>query len=356
MLTVGVVGLLALGGAGAVLATQSDDVGAAEAPTEPVALTGGTPRSELVPGSEPEPAAGPVDLAAVAWDEQVWTAPCAEPRGSSGVTLSASAARGELSGSVDGPSPSERMTYRVELDRVLLGDVTGDGLDDAVFTTHCSRGEDVGSYVEVWAHDRNGEPTQLPPVVAYSERQGSIDDVEIAEGSLLIHTSEPASGDDTPDHDVHPVLVVTAWSFDGQDWVAEERSRTDTAPRPDPEPDPEPEAEPAPEATGAPSPDVVPGCVDAAASDEATVHCLIAAVNAEAYDVAAEIAADDVVAALRESRAGGPIDWEFNLCEGASCWFSQPPPDPQWHGVGIEMGMEDADDRSPFVAWVQFYG
>jgi hypothetical protein len=356
MLTVGVVGLLALGATGVVLATQSDEDGAVEAPAEPVALTGSTPRSELAPEPEPERSAVPVDLAEVAWEEQVWTAPCAEPGEPSRLTLSPSAAFGELSGSVDGPTASEPMTYTVELERALFGDVTGDGLDDAVFTTHCSRGEDVGSYVEVWAHDRNGEPTQLPPVVAYTERQGSIDDVEIAGGSLLVHTSEPASGDDTPDHDGHPVLVVTAWSFDGRGWVAEERSRTDTAPRPDPEPDPEPEAEPGPEATGARSPDVVPGCADAAASDEATVHCLIAAVNAEAYDVAAEIAADDVVATLRESRAGGPIDWEFNLCEGASCWFSQPPPDPQWHGVGIEMGMEDADDGSPFVAWVQFYG
>jgi hypothetical protein len=356
MLTVGVAGLLALGGAGVVLATQGDGEGVVEAPAEPVALTGSTPRSELAPEPEPERAAVPVDLAEVAWEEQAWTAPCAEPGEPSRLTLSPGAAFGELSGSVDDPTSSEPMTYTVELERALFGDVTGDGLDDAVFTTHCTLGEDVGSYVEVWSHDQDGEPTQLPPVVAYSDREASIDDVEIAEGSLLVHTSEPASADDTGDHDRYPVLVVTAWSFDGQVWVAEERSRTDTAPRPEPEPEPAPAPEPAPEATGAPSPDAVPGCEDAAASDEATVRCLIAAVNAEAYDVAAEIAADDVVAALRESRAGGPIDWEFNVCEAASCWFSQPPPDPQWHGVGIEMGMEEAGDGSPFVAWVQFYG
>jgi outer membrane biosynthesis protein TonB len=53
---------------------------------------------------------------------------------------------------------------------------------------------------------------------------------------------------------------TTAWSFDGGDWIAEERFRVDTTPEPEPEPEPLPTAEQrAPEPEPEPDPEPKPG-------------------------------------------------------------------------------------------------
>jgi hypothetical protein len=364
MLAVGIAALVTLGGAGLAFASLSGDGESPEPSAEPLALAATTPQSELVPEAKQEPEAEPpANLEEVVWEEQDWTTTCVESGEPSSVTLTPGTAPGELWSNADGPSTA--MNFTVELDRTIFGDVTGDDLPDAIFATNCFLGNDFEFYVEVWSHDPDGRPVQLPPVVAYTKWDGSIDEIEIVDGSLHIHTSEPAPGDDAPHLNGYPVLVVTAWQFHGQGWIAEELSSTDTTPpapepAPEPEPTPEPEPDPTPESTqpAPPGPAISGGiaaCTDAEASSEAAARCLVAAVNAQDYETANSVALDGVVAELRELRQAGTIEWDFNGCDATSCWFYEHSPDPQWHGVIVEMWMGYRGD-APVVETIDFYG
>jgi hypothetical protein len=71
------------------------------------------------------------------------------------------------------------MNYTGYLDSLMYGDVTGDGLDDAVFATDCFLGNDYVYYVEVWSHDDGGQPVQLPAVVSYTKWDGVIEGHEV---------------------------------------------------------------------------------------------------------------------------------------------------------------------------------
>jgi hypothetical protein len=254
-------GVLALAVGGVAVAALSQN-STEPAVIEPAAVAEATPKVEV---PEPEPEPEPVDLRNLAWDEQEWTTTCVESNEPTSVTLHRNEESGELWSAVgpDGDLDVTAMNYTVYLDTLRYGDVTGDGLDDAVFTTDCFLGNDYLYYVEVWSHDEVGQPVQLPPVLAYSKWDGSIDSHEVDEGTLLIHTSEPAPGDETPHLNGYPVLVTTAWSFDGDRWASNEISRTDTTPpAPEAAPEPEPAPEPKPEPESQPSSEPVPSACE----------------------------------------------------------------------------------------------
>jgi hypothetical protein len=130
-----------------------------------------------------------------------------------------------------------------------------------VFATDCFLGNDYVFHVEVWSHEEDGQPVQLPAVVAFTKWEGVIDSHDVEDGTLIIQTSEPAPGDDTPHLNGYPFLVTTAWSFDGDAWIAEERSRVDTTPEPEPQPEPTAEQR-APKPEPKPDPQPSPGACE----------------------------------------------------------------------------------------------
>jgi hypothetical protein len=200
------------------------------------------------PEPEEEPSVDPVDLHDLVWSDQDWTSACVESGESTAMDLTQGSEPGVLWSNVgpDGEFSTAGMNYIVDTDSVVYGDITGDDLEEAILASECFFGNDYGSYVEVWSHDEDGQPVQLPPVIEFTKWDGVIDSFEVLEGTLRINTSEPAPGEETPHLNGYPVVVATDWSFDGEAWVPDEVSRTDTTPAPEPQPQPAPEPEPEP--------------------------------------------------------------------------------------------------------------
>ena len=297
------------------------------------------------PAEDPE-AISPVDLAEVDWTQLPWSTTCSDGPETIEVMLSEGAVPWDEPGTTGyNPDPDAEipgMVYLVNIDSMMVGDVTGDGLDNAVFRSECFLGNDSLFHVEVWGHDHDGHPVHLPAVVEYSKWDGVIEDVEIVEDTLRIHTREPEPGDDLPHINGYPVEVVTDWTFDSHRWRADEVSRADQEQTP-------------PAANGGATPGIEE-CADPHASSADTVLCLVAAINAQDYATAGTVAADEVVSLLQETREEwGPLDWQFEGCEGATCWFYEPSIDPQFHGVSIELGVDITGDDLR-ATWIQFYG
>ncbi|QBI21037.1 hypothetical protein ER308_16630 [Egibacter rhizosphaerae] len=199
-------------------------------------------RDEPEEGDE-EPDDEPVDLREIAWAEQQWRTDCAESGNVTTVSLTpVPEEEGRYWHNPDPDNgPGAGMTYTVEVDSVVYGDVTGDGIDDAVFASQCFLGNDFDFRIEVWSHDEQGEPALLAPVLTYTKWDGVVEDFDAEDDRLRIHTSEPAPDEQQPHLNGYAVEVVTDWHFDGTAWVAEEVSRTDTTPEPEPAPEPAPD-------------------------------------------------------------------------------------------------------------------
>ena len=213
------------------------------------------------PEPEPEPEPEVVDLRDVDWPAVRWSTDCTADGTVQGVALTVSPwdEPGVFVHATDPESETTSgMVYSVAIDEAVFGDVTGDSLENAVFTAECFLGNDYLYRVEVWGHDEQGQLQQLPTVLTYSKWDGLIDTVEIVDQRLRIHTSEPAPGEEAPHLSGYAVEVVSDWSFDGANWTREEISRLDTSPEPEPEPAPEPEPEPEPEPAPAPQPEPAP--------------------------------------------------------------------------------------------------
>lgn len=287
-----------------------------------------------------------VELAGIDWTKQSWFTSCADEGIEVEVRLSADDMPWDQPGTIaHNPDPDSEipgMVYLVDVDRVLFGDVTDDGLDNAVFQTECFLGNDSLYLVEVWGHDDDGQPLHLPAVLEYSKWHGVIDDVEVVGAALRIQTREPSPGEDLPHINGYAIEVVTDWTFDRGRWVGDEVSRTEDAPV---------------EAPREETPSSAIGeCEDPSESSAATALCLVAAINAQDYSMAADVALGDVVEQLRSTREEwGPLQWEFEGCGWDSCQFYEPSLDPQFHGVTIEMGVEIAGDGL-VVTWVESYG
>lgn len=204
--------------------------------------------AEEEPEEEPEEDADPVpvDLPEVDWTKQEWATDCTQSGEPESLTLTEANEPGELWHHPDPSDEAAAPVYTVEAESALYGDVTGDGLDDAVFPVNCFLGNDFTFSVEVWSHDEDGQPWLLPTVVTFTKWDGLIDDIDAQSGAVRVHTSEPAPGDDAPHLNGYPVEVVTDWHFADGAWLSEKVSRTDTTPDPEPEPT---EAEPSPQVT-----------------------------------------------------------------------------------------------------------
>jgi len=216
---------------------------------------------EPVPEPEPEIA----DLRAVDWTALRWASDCTEDGTVRALELTASP-WDEPGVVIHAPAPDSEvasgMVYSVAIHEAVFGDVTGDGLENAVFTADCFLGNDSLFFVEVWGHDEDGRPAQLPTVLAYRKWDGIIDAIEIVDQRVRIHTSEPAPGEEAPHLNGYAVEVVTDWSFDGANWNRDEVSRLDTTPAPEPEPTPAPEPAPEPEPLLEPEPAPAPSACD----------------------------------------------------------------------------------------------
>lgn len=169
----------------------------------------------------------PVDLRNVDWTAVTWTTSCTEFGNLEDVRLSLADDDkfGSLIYDVFPDSETPRQVYSVDHPEAF-GDVTGDGLDDAVFITSCFYGNDFEFSVEVWSHDQAGEPTHLPPVFSFTKFDGAIQQVDIVDGSLRVWTHEPLPGDEAPHLNGYPVEVITDWQFVAQRWIADEVSRS----------------------------------------------------------------------------------------------------------------------------------
>lgn len=275
-----------------------------------------------------------VDLAEHAWLDQPWVSDCTDDGVPRALRLELEPEHGAVHRPADGsPTP----VFVVELDGAVFGDLTGNGHDDAVFVTQCVFAN-AATFLEVWSHDEHGQPRQLGVLEHYSKWERTLDRVEIVDTTLRVHTREGLEGAETPHIDGYPIEVVTDWSFDGTGWSAELVSRSDPPP-----------AEPEP-------PAVPTVCAGAGISVDMTAQCLVAAVNARAYDTAERITDDEVLSRMRSWREEwGPLDWSFEGCDQISCWFYEPSNDPQFHGVGIEMG-HDVVHGLIAITWLETYG
>lgn len=241
----GIAALVVLGGALALALIDGPEEGVG---AQPVASAEGEPAQAASPEEEassdptepPEADADaasddatrePVEFAAVDWSELEWTTDCTDADGPQPVTLEPAGPLGwDAPGALarqanpDAPAATPGTIYVVEAGTPVLGDITGDGLDDAVFRSECFFGNGSSFLVEVWSHD-DGVPIHLPPVLEYTKFDGVIEDVQIVDDAVRIATSEPAPGDDTPHLNGYPTSVVTDWRFIARRWSSTEVSR-----------------------------------------------------------------------------------------------------------------------------------
>jgi hypothetical protein len=205
--------------------------------------------AEPEPAPKPEPEPELVDLSQVDWAEQLWTTTCAvdgdlvfadDPL----EVLLEVGDDGERFGWFHAHPDTPVPRYEIGLDEVTLGDVTGDGEEDAIFEAACIPGNVVQAGLVVWTLDA-GQLVQLPEVWVRADGPAVVDAFEAAEGALRVATREPAPGAG-PSGD-YLVEVMTDWTFDGVTWMAQETARVDTSPPPaPPEPPSKPKPQPAP--------------------------------------------------------------------------------------------------------------
>jgi hypothetical protein len=187
---------------------------------------------------EVEPAPSSADLRELDWANQRWETVCTESEEMEALTLSRGPDAGQLTHNPDSANNlNPWAVYTVDEASVVYGDITGDELEDAVVISECFFGNYFAFSVEVWSHTGDGQPLQLPAVITYTKSEGSINRVDVVEGSLRIHTSELAPDDPNPPFNGYSVQVVTDWSYDGAAWNATETERTDVAAPPSPQPE-----------------------------------------------------------------------------------------------------------------------
>jgi hypothetical protein len=231
--------------------------------------------------------------------------------------------------------------YSVEIDGGIYEDLTGDGAPDAIFPVDCLSNYNTRS-IAVWTWD-DEEWVQLPQVYAYDKSTGYVDTITVTDGAITVATREPRPGDEQPwlNDAGYPVTVETAYRWGGTAWIASELSRNEPAPAP----------------AAAPR----SSCSQEPTTPEAATKCLIAAINAGDAALASTVAEPSVVSELlSQANSYGPIDWEFSGCRdsgsGMTCWWETPlPPDADYHGVGIEMGVAK-QGRTYVMTWIAYYG
>ena len=204
------------------------------------------------PEQEPEPDPEPdfVDLRSVDWAAQLWSSDCTLDGEDRALPLTKSPwdEPGVYVHDPDPASDSSAMVYSVDIDAGVISDVADEEGAYAVFLADCFLGNDYIYLVEVWSHDDNGDPYQLPMLLSFSKWDGRIDRVEVVDDRVRVHTFEPAPGEETPHLNGYAVEVVTDWSYAADGWLDDEVSRVDASPEPEPEPEPAPEPEPDPSA------------------------------------------------------------------------------------------------------------
>ena len=310
---------------------------AAEQPVDdpPESETETADKPDEPPAPEPEAEVDFVDLVALDWVDQPWTTDCTSDGQSRDLDLVIEEPLGAVHRPADGALTP---VFVVDVDGAVFGDITGNGQDEAIFVTQCVFAN-AETFLEVWSHDEQGQPLQLPLVQHFSRFEQLLDHVETVDGRLRVHTFEGAVGDSQPHINGFPIGVVTDWSFDGATWSAQEISRS--------------EPEPPSQSVVADEP---PVCEGRGSSVEATAQCLVAAVNAQDYATAATNTSDDVLSTMRSWREEwGPLNWELEGCDHVSCWFYEPSTDPQFHGVGIEMG-HNVVGGTITITWLETYG
>ena len=217
------------------------------AANDPEVASAPAPDNDDPPGA---PDVAPVDLRQVDWGELAWVTRCTESGDIEELTLTPAPMPGRLwHNSADDPDAPELATYTVEAGGVIFGDLTGDGAEEAVFTTDCFLGDDSLHLVEVWSVDPTGQPVHLPPVIAYTRADGVIDGLDVVDGRLRIHTAEPSDVDERPDRDGYGAKVVTDWTYVDGAWRSQEHSRSE------------------------PPSELVPECATRTASREAAAVC-----------------------------------------------------------------------------------
>jgi hypothetical protein len=200
------------------------------------------PDAPSEPEEEPEPE--PVDLREVDWAAATRATTCVAL--DDGVTLTDEPQPVTLEAAEDGAevgwfhaAPNTTLpSYEVDVDGVIYADITGDGEDEAIFETWCTPGNVREHALTPWQVGEDGEPAQLPDVLARTDREALIHGFEAVDGGLRVETREPAPGLEAPHLEPYLVEVVTDYRFDGRQWAADEVSRVDTTPPP-PEPEPE---------------------------------------------------------------------------------------------------------------------
>lgn len=244
-------GVFVLVAAGVGAALLLFGLGDAQAPPEVAAAgavsdpddSGETPPEELPEPEEmdedeqavPEPEPLEVDLRSVDWSGSTWMTTCAgteeEPFQSSvpvPVTLSPSGPDDLIGWEHRNPFDTGvgLPRYQVDIEEVAYGDVTGDGLQDATFSTFCTPGNAVIHNLEVWVGGT--DPEQLPVVVSFTKDR-RIEAFEPVDGRLRVTTSEAEPGDDQPWLNGYPVTVVTDYRWSDGTWAATEVERSATA-------------------------------------------------------------------------------------------------------------------------------
>jgi hypothetical protein len=290
---------------------------------------------------EPEPDSDPVDLRTVTWSQQQWITTCVVdddlevPDEPQGVEL-ATADEGsfERFGWFHAHPQTPVPRFEVDLDNPKFIDVTGDGIDEAVFEAACVPGNRVHPVIVVWTvGDESLE--QLPEVLLWNGTDLELIEFEAHGGALRVMTGETAPGSSPTDG--YPIKVTTDWNYDERDWNYQELSRQDTRPPPEP-----PSASPT-------------GCENPNASAQDAALCLVSAVMVGDYETAATAATQAAINEVAEMSEWVELErWEFNGCS-ETCWFGLPSEDPQFHGMAVEM-WPGTRDGGVIIESVDAYG
>lgn len=98
---------------------------------------------------------------------------------------------------VDGTSVGDDMNVSVDVDAIAYGDVTADGVTDAVVLITCNAGGNAGNTVPlVYTVDDEGEPERLGILTGDDRDDVAVVGVSISEGQIL--TDEVVFGPDDP--------------------------------------------------------------------------------------------------------------------------------------------------------------
>lgn len=168
----------------------------------------------------------PDDLSAVGWANHEWRTECVPESAPSVVRLTDGVHNPNPPGQFNLPIFGNGIGGDIEFPPTFT-DVTGDGHDDAIFVTNCTPGMFVVQYVDVWTHDDNGNPLQLPTLpFVWGRSVGWVESVQTSPEGVLRVTSNENNGENVgPPWNDFPYVVVTDWTWDGTQWQADEVSR-----------------------------------------------------------------------------------------------------------------------------------